>query len=145
MMPAFGGYVFEVGEDLPALPTNSTGYHFAAGATVEAADVSRIAAALGIEGEAEPVAAESGYQWRVGPEDGTAPSLFVANDGQLSWYYSNAWATPAVEGCAVAGSEGGTSVDVAEGAVDPAVDPAVDQRSTSRCPPATSPRPINRS
>ncbi len=50
LMPAFGGYVFEVGEDLPALPTNSTGYHFPAGATVDAADVSRIAAALGIDG-----------------------------------------------------------------------------------------------
>ena len=51
LMPAFGGYVFEAGEDLPALPTNSTGYHFPAGATVDAADVSRIAAALGVEGE----------------------------------------------------------------------------------------------
>ena len=47
LMPAFGGYVFEVGEDLPALPANSTGYHFPAGASVDVADVSRIAAALG--------------------------------------------------------------------------------------------------
>ena len=37
-MPAFGGYVFEVGEGLPALPTNSTGYHFPAGVSVDAAE-----------------------------------------------------------------------------------------------------------
>ena len=46
------------------------------------------------------------YQWRVGPDDGTAPALFVSNDGQLSWSYSIAWATTAIEGCAVAGSAG---------------------------------------
>ena len=67
LMPAFGGYVFEVGEGLPALPANSTGYHFPAGASVDAADVSRIAAALGIDGEAEPAATDSGYQWRGRP------------------------------------------------------------------------------
>ena len=103
-MPAFGGYVFEVGDDLPALPTNSTGYHFPAGVSVDAADVSRIAAALGIEGEANPpppTVVINGASDRK-----TAPHRHCSwpNDGQLSWYYSNAWATPAVEGCAVAGS-----------------------------------------
>ena len=56
LIPAFGGYVFEAGEGLPALPTNSTGYHFPAGATVEAAEVARVAAALGVEGEPQAAA-----------------------------------------------------------------------------------------
>jgi hypothetical protein len=129
LMPAFGGYVFEAGEGLPALPTNSTGYHFPAGATVDAADVARIAAALGVEGEPQPATADSAYLWRVGPDDGTAPALFVNNDGQLSWSYSIAWATTAVAGCAVSeggGSDPGVPTDVDATVQEPASDPAVD-------------------
>ena len=105
-------------------------------------------------GEPQAAATDSGYQWRVGPDDGTAPALFVSNDGQLSWYYSNAWATAAVAGCAVAGSVGvGTgSVDAGEGAVDPAVDAAAgvavdEQVPTTDVPtsdvPADQPIPID--
>ena len=101
--------MFEAGEGLPALPTNSTGYHFPAGATVDAAEVAHVAAALGVEGEPQAAAADSGGQWQVGPDDGSAPALFVADDGQLSWYYSTAWATAAVEGCAVSGSAGSST------------------------------------
>jgi hypothetical protein len=144
LYPAFGRYVFEAGEGLPALPTNSTGYHFPAGATVDAAEVGRIAAALGVEGEPQAAAADTGGQWQVGPTDGSAPTLFVADDGQLSWYYSTAWATTAVAGCAVAeggGSDPGVATDVdaavqeptsddltVDAAVpEPTSDPAVDQ------------------
>lgn len=122
LMPAFGGYVFEVGEGLPSLPTSSTGYHFPAGVTVDAAEVGRVAAALGVEGEPQ-TAADSGNQWRVGPDDGTAPALIVANDGQLSWYYSSAWAIAAVQGCGVSGNEGSVTGSVVE--VDAATGVAV--------------------
>jgi hypothetical protein len=91
--------------------------------TVDAAEVARIAAALGVPGE--PVAADpqTGNAWRVGPDDGSAPALFVASDGLLSWYYSPAWATTPVVGCAVAGSAG-AGVDDVDVAVDVAIDVA---------------------
>ncbi|HWM20795.1 MAG TPA: hypothetical protein VNO51_13970, partial [Ilumatobacteraceae bacterium] len=113
---------------------NSTGYHFPADATTDAAAVARIAAALGIEGEPEAATADTGNLWRVGPEDGSSPALFVADDGQLSWYYSTAWATAAVEGCGVSGSPGvdtGTAVDADGDAVvtdvAPKTEPATDE------------------
>ena len=43
--------------------------------------------------------------WRVGPDDGTAPSLTVNEDAQQSWNYNSAWANQTVSasvGCAVA-------------------------------------------
>jgi hypothetical protein len=118
MFPAFGGYVFEIGDGLPALPTNSTGYRFPAGATVDAATVARLAAALGVDGEPQAAADDTAGQWQVGATDGSAPTLFVADDGQLSWYYTPAFAaTAAVEGCAVAGSAGSDGA-VVTGEVD---------------------------
>jgi hypothetical protein len=114
---------FVVGDGLPALPGNQIGFVFEAGATVAADQIDALAAALGVTGSAERI--EDGYGsawWRVGPEDGTAPSLTVYEDAQLSWYYSAAWAEMSVgsSGCAVAGSAG---VDA------PAVDPAADATS----------------
>lgn len=119
---------FVPGEGLPALPTNDVGYMFAAGTPATQDQVVALAAALGVDGE--PVAIEDpmGTSWRVGPEDGTAPSLWVSSDPQLSWSYSSAWADRETSvGCAVAGSAG-------EGA--PAVDPAVSDEPTIE--PATS-------
>jgi hypothetical protein len=126
LMPAFAGYVFEIGDGLPALPTNSTGYHYAGGVGVDAAEVGRIADALGVAGVPEAAAPDSGNQWRVGPEDGSAPALFVASDGQVSWYYSNAWATAEVAGCGVSGSTGATTEVDASG--EATVDVDVDAR-----------------
>ena len=125
LMPAFGGYVFEVGEGLPALPTDSTGYHYPAGVSVDAAEVARIADALGVAGNPEAAAAGSGNQWRVGPEDGSAPALFVSSDGQVSWYYSNAWAAVEVAGCGVSGGSG-TPTDVASSTPLEATEPTVE-------------------
>ncbi|HEX4984084.1 MAG TPA: hypothetical protein VFV63_20440 [Ilumatobacteraceae bacterium] len=148
LMPAFGGYVFEVGEGLPALPTNSTGYHFPAGVTVDAAEVARVAAALGVEGEPQEVTSDTVNltTWRVGPDDGTAPALFVSNDGQLSWYYSTAWATAAVEGCGVSGSDGSVTgsvieVDAATGVAVAEPAPADDTVAPDQ-PPASPPPAI---
>jgi hypothetical protein len=98
-MPWFGGFEFEVGPGLPALPTNSTGYQFIPG-DVDVAEVTRLAEALGVTGE--PVrgggADVDGRLWQVGPDDGTAPSLTVVADAQSSWYYSSAWADATVSG-----------------------------------------------
>ena len=99
---------FVAGEGLPALPTNDVGYLFEAGTPATSEQVAELAASLGVEGE--PVAVEEGTttSWRVGPDDGSAPSLWVGGDAQLSWSYSTAWATQemSASGCAVAGSTG---------------------------------------
>ncbi|HYN35223.1 MAG TPA: hypothetical protein VES40_21540 [Ilumatobacteraceae bacterium] len=103
-MPAFMGFTYEAGPDLPALPTNSTGYQYPPGATVDAATVAGLASALDVEGE--PVAGGGadvdGLSWRVGPDDGSAPSLTVGADAQLSVNYSTTWAGATGVGCAVA-------------------------------------------
>jgi hypothetical protein len=92
-MPAFAGFTYEIGDDLPALPQNSTGYQFPPGADVHEATVAALATALGVD--AAPVRVDDpamGVLWRAGPEDGSAPSLTVSGDPQLSWYYSGVWA-----------------------------------------------------
>ncbi len=139
-MPAFMGFSYEAGPDLPPLPVNATGYQYPPGATVDAAQVGELAAALGVEGEVVPGggAEVDGLAWRVGPDDGSAPSLTVGADPQSSVNYSQAWNTGvATSGCGVAedgGSRGEVVVDEGSpdaavtdvtGMVEPAVDPTV--------------------
>jgi hypothetical protein len=92
MMMPFRITNFVVGDGLPALPTNDLGYVFQMGAAVTAEQVSALAASLGVSGD--PVRIDEGYgvSWRVGPDDGSAPSVWVYEDAQLSWNYSSAWA-----------------------------------------------------
>ena len=41
--------------------------------------------------------------WRVGPDDGTAPSVWVYEDAQQNWNYNAAWDQGVyAEACAVA-------------------------------------------
>lgn len=104
---------FVLGDNLPALPTNDTGYVFQMGQDVTPEQVSQLAAQLGVTGD--PVKIDDGYSisWRVGPDDGSAPSVWVYQDAQLSWSYNSAWATsPSYGGCAVA--EPGVAVDAVE-------------------------------
>jgi hypothetical protein len=91
--PYWAGFTFEVGDGLPALPTDAIGYQYPAGADVDETTVTELASALGVEGS--PLRIDDpavGALWRVGPDDGTAPSLTVNRDAQVSWYYSSAWA-----------------------------------------------------
>ena len=104
--PAYVVTDYVVG-DLPALPDNTTGYVFDAGAMPSADDASRVAAALGVDGE--PVQTDDGFSvfWRVGPDDGTAPSVTVFDDAMQSWNYDWGWVgRDAGVGCAVAGEPG---------------------------------------
>ena len=82
---------FVVG-DLPALPGNTTGYVFDANGVPTADEAAAIAAALGLEGQPEQV--DDGYSlfWRVGPDDGTAPSMMLWDDAMGSWSYDWGWA-----------------------------------------------------
>lgn len=92
-MPWFGGFEFVADPGLPALPTNSTGFQFTTGGTVDVADVARLAEALSVPGDPVRGGGEGvdGKLWQVGPDDGTAPSLTIIADAQLGWYYSSAW------------------------------------------------------
>jgi hypothetical protein len=129
---------FVAGDGL-VLPTNDVGYVFEAGATVTAEQVAQLAAGLGVSGEPERV--DDGYStwWRVGPDDGTAPSLMVYEDAQLGWNYSSAWATQSVSvGCAIAEPAVGVAVDAVapdESAVTP-VEP-----TEAPAPECTEPEP----
>jgi hypothetical protein len=93
---------YVVGDGMPALPTNDTGYVFAASAPVTAEQVAAIAAALGLAGQPERIDEGYGVSWRVGPDDGSEPTLWVSDDAQQNWNYSAAWGDVAVaESCAV--------------------------------------------
>ena len=83
---------YVAGPGMPALPTNDVGYVYQAGATITAEQVAALAATFGVTGE--PVRIDEGYgvQWRVGPEDGTGPALWLSQDAQLSWNYNGPWA-----------------------------------------------------
>jgi hypothetical protein len=148
-MPAFMGFTYEAGPDLPALPTNTTGYQFPPGAAVDANRVVELAAALGVEGEPVPGggAQVDGLSWRVGPDDGSAPMLTVGADPQLSVNYSQAWSDATTVGCADAtegrGAPGGVP-DIAA-PVDPATSDAGadDTGTTGDAEPAPSkPTPV---
>lgn len=100
---------YVVGDGMPALPTDDTGYVFDATAAVTPEQVAAVAAALGVDGE--PVRIDDGYgvSWRVGPDDGSAPSVWVYEDGQQSWNYNAAWGSGSVEeACAVSVAADGT-------------------------------------
>ena len=85
---------------LATTESTALAYAFDAHAASNAANVTALASALGIEGTAE---LKNGG-WTVGPQDGTAPSIYVGLDGTLGFYYSNPLINPwqCVEGTDVA-------------------------------------------
>lgn len=105
---------YVLGEGLVA-PTDDLGYVYDSTSELTAEEVARLAAALGVAGE--PAVVDDGYStsWRVGPEDGTAPSLWVSGDAQRWWNYNSAWADQDVavrEPCVVSvDSEGNETVE----------------------------------
>lgn len=110
-MPAFAGYTFELGPDFPALPTGSTGYQYPVNPALEPEVVAQLAQAFGVEGEPVPGGGQTvdGVRWRVGPDDGSAPSLTVSDDAQLNFNYSPAWDQSGTSvGCAEPVSSDGT-------------------------------------
>ncbi len=129
MMIAPWNVEYLVGDALPALPADDTGYVFigqAGGSAVTADEVARIAAVFAVEGE--PVAVDEGFgvNWRVGPDDGSGPNIWVASDGPQGWNYSAPWAE-AFESCAVSvDAEGNETSDCPE-PQPPAGVPPVDE------------------
>ena len=100
---------YEVRGTLPALDGDAQAWSYpAGGAAVTTADVARLARALGLDGPVTPVPTDEGGGFRVGPNDGSGPTLNVSADAVGSWWYS-ALTAPTAVACA-------GSVGVAEGA-----------------------------
>ncbi len=119
-----------IGESMPELWTTANGWHYPGGAAPAPAAIAEVAAALGVPGAVVAIPAAQGSGWRVGPDDGTAPALWVSADGQLSWWYSAAWATD--------GGRGGVSVGCAVPADVATPDgPAIEEE-----PPGSSDEPV---
>jgi hypothetical protein len=95
--------------DVGELPSDSTGYLFEPGVTVLSERVGALAAALGVSGEPVAGRPDRGTQWQVGPDDGSAPALFVGSDALLGWWYSSSFDErgTAIEACAVSIDESG--------------------------------------
>ena len=109
---------FVVG-DLPALPTNSTGYVYRSGSTVSEEIAVRLATALGVDPTPQIRPAEYQVEWAFGPEDGSAPSLTIDAYSQHYWWYSPDWsereAMDELYACTESiDSEGNVSVDCPE-------------------------------
>jgi hypothetical protein len=100
---------FVVADGLPALPGNTTGYVYDAANPVTAEQAAAVAAHFGVEGEPIRVDEWEPGGWQIGPNDGSAPSVFVSDDAQQSWSYSPAWQDqPAMAGCATPASPDGS-------------------------------------
>ncbi len=100
---------FVIGDGMPALPTNDVGYVFDTSVPVTEAQVAAIAEALGVSGDVVKIDEGDGMNWRVGPDDGSGPSVWVYEDAQQDWSYSAAWGdTVYDEPCAVSIDSDGT-------------------------------------
>jgi hypothetical protein len=89
--PWWGATEYELAADLPALDTAADGWRFVAGDGLDTEGAARVAAAFGMQGQPEPLPAGWGGGWRLGPEDGSAPSLLLGADGLGWWSYSAPW------------------------------------------------------
>ncbi|MBK5268211.1 MAG: hypothetical protein JJE47_12330 [Acidimicrobiia bacterium] len=81
-------YDYTVGSDLPALPAQANGWQYLPNPTIDPGRVAQIAKALGVNGNPVERPTEQGGGWIVGPQDGSAPGLYVAPDAQLSTWLS---------------------------------------------------------
>jgi hypothetical protein len=105
MMPILGAHFLFDGS---AVDLGATGpsWTLPAGAKVDTARVAALAKALGVVGEVRQMPADQGGGWMVGPADYSAPTVTVANDGMLNWWYNGTNTAVAGVGCAEAGSKG---------------------------------------
>ncbi|GAA1056683.1 hypothetical protein GCM10009571_17560 [Agromyces luteolus] len=80
----FGRNAFHA-DGLSTTAGTAAAYAFDAPAASDPGTIAALAAALGVAGE--PVLADGA--WTVGPQDGTAPTLWVSLDGTMSFSYSD--------------------------------------------------------
>ncbi len=90
-MPASVPAVFSPDPELPDTPATASGYRVTDAGLIGADVAASLAAAFGVAGEA--VAVDGG--WLVGSDDGSGPSLRVADDPLVSWSFSDPAASAA--------------------------------------------------
>jgi len=114
--------------DLPALPTNDIGFVYDGTATVAPERVAELAAALGVGGSAERVDDGFSMTWRVGPDDGSAPTVWVYEDAQLSWNYNSSRDDDGrVSTCTVSIDADGTQIESCDDPEPPMGVPTADE------------------
>lgn len=92
MMPYWGGghVTFTADPSLSAASGSAVAYAFDSSGTDPQAVANDLAKALGIDGSAT----QNGYQWVVGPQDGSGPNVSVSLDGQVSFNFYDPSADP---------------------------------------------------
>lgn len=96
MMPYWTVIEYELAAELPALDTPTDGWRYTTRPELDRAVAGRLAEAFGVAGEPEQLPAEWGGGWRIGPDDGSAPSLVFGGDVVGWWSYSAPWSNVAV-------------------------------------------------
>ena len=135
----WGDVTYEFAGDLPDLGTAATAYRFAAGVAPAADAVAALAAAFGVAGDVVQQPDEQGGGWIVGPSDYSGPTLNVARDGLLSWWYSSPTAGIAYPACGEVTSTGGGTNVAADGSSTAVAPPGTEVRTpdlgtTTPCP-----------
>lgn len=105
---------FVVTVELPVLDGPARSWRYPADGRVTLEQVQRLAGALGLTGTAVEVPADEGGGWRVGPPDGSGPSLTVTASAIGDWWFSGDPAT-GVARCAIAAPDEPTADDDASG------------------------------
>ena len=99
MMPYIGIVTYVFDGQFPDLGTTGSAWSLPVGQQPDLARILAVARTLGVQGDVRTLPVDQGGGWVVGPNDGTGPSLNVANDGLLSWWY-NGMSSPTSVGCA---------------------------------------------
>ncbi|MEP7114568.1 MAG: hypothetical protein ABI862_14980 [Ilumatobacteraceae bacterium] len=89
-MAFFGPTEFVYDGELPALDTPAGSWFYATGQQPDLDRISKLASALGVEGDVRTLPADQGGGWAVGPQDYSGAVLTVGSDGMLNWWLSAA-------------------------------------------------------
>jgi len=100
--------------DLPALDGPAAAWRYPARPAVDEATVRALAERFGVAGEPVALDEDQGGGWRVGPEDGSGPSLTVAADPMASWWYDSAASSGVIGGCEAADGPDAPDAPVAD-------------------------------
>jgi hypothetical protein len=114
---------YTLADGLPALDDPAASWYYPADTPVGVDAVRALAAALDLAGDPEPVSADLGGGWSVGPSDGSGPSLTVSGDPMGSWWFSPSFVTTT---CAVAEPAPAQTTDTAVAGEVPPAESSVD-------------------
>lgn len=89
--PWWGATNYELVADLAVLDTPADGWRYGAEVELDREGARRVASAFGLEGEPTELPADWGSGWRLGPEDGTSPTVWFGADTMSWWSYSAPW------------------------------------------------------